>query len=102
MTTTEEVTSAGSTTTSTADASSQSPEGGESPEPVKEPVVVDGESDVSDALKNPEQPAGSPVTPASSLADLIGQPEYDKPLRNMTRFEGLKLPFTSINQKRRH
>jgi hypothetical protein len=37
---------------------------------------------------DPEQPAAAPVTPSGTLEDLIGQTEEEKPLKNMTRFEG--------------
>jgi hypothetical protein len=49
----------------------------------------------------PEQPAAAPVTPGS-LLDLIGQPEEEKPLRNMTRFEGNFLKTFGIRKQLRN
>ena len=79
----------------------------QAPEPVKEPVVIDQDegswvqiqesnpvaaeaaTGAGSPPAGPEQPVGEPVTPGSgSLQDLIGQPDLEKPLSNMTRFEG--------------
>jgi hypothetical protein len=56
-------------------------------QPTKPESVQPGKPEPEQPTKDPEQPAAPALVPGS-LEDLIAPVEGEKPLSNMTRFEG--------------